>query len=130
MRRGGLILLAGLALAFSASAARAADDHVLGPFGTQASPAPSATSGGVGASTLLGILLLAGAGGYLFLKGKKIQLPSRTVKKLVIDETKSLGSRQFLVVASYEGKKLLLGVCPGRIELLTPLDSPAAEKTP
>ena len=49
----------------------------------------------------------------------------RDVRKLAIDETRSLGSRQYLVVASYEGKKLLLGVCPGRIDLLTPLDSPS-----
>jgi flagellar protein FliO/FliZ len=48
----------------------------------------------------------------------------------VIDETKSLGSRQYLVVASYEGRKLLLGVCPGRIDLLTPLDATAAPKAP
>jgi flagellar protein FliO/FliZ len=128
MRRRGLLLLAGLALALTASSARA-DDKALGPFGTQASPAPSAPASGTGAATILGILLLAGAGGYLLLKGRKLQLPSRTVKKLVIDETKSLGSRQFLVVASYEGKKLLLGVCPGRIELITPLDSPP-EQTP
>ena len=127
MRRGGFILLAGVALALTASAR--ADDRALGPFGTQAAPA-AAAGGGMGVTTLLGILLLAGAGGYLLLKGRKLQLPSRTVKKLVIDETKSLGSRQFLVVASYEGRKLLLGVCPGRIELLTPLDSPASEMTP
>lgn len=128
MRRWGHILLAGLALALTASAR--ADDKALGPFGTQASPAPAAPTGGLGVTTLLGVLLLAGAGGYLLLKGRKLQLPSRTVKKLVIDETKSLGSRQFLVVASYEGKKLLLGVCPGRIELLTPLDGPTPEKAP
>jgi flagellar protein FliO/FliZ len=128
MRRWGHLLLAGLALALTASAR--ADDRALGPFGTQASPPAAAPSGGMGMTTLLGILLLAGAGGYLLLKGRKLQLPSRTVKKLVIDETKSLGSRQFLVVASYEGKKLLLGVCPGRIELITPLDGPLTEKTP
>jgi flagellar protein FliO/FliZ len=128
MRRWGHLLLAGLALALTASAR--ADDKALGPFGTQASPAAAAPAGGMGMTTLFGILLLAGAGGYLLLKGRKLQLPSRTVKKLVIDETKSLGSRQFLIVASYEGKKLLLGVCPGRIELITPLDGPAAEKAP
>jgi flagellar protein FliO/FliZ len=128
MRRGGFILLAGVALALTASAR--ADDRALGPFGTQAAPAAAAAGGGMGVTTLLGILLLAGAGGYLLLKGRKLQLPSRTVKKLVIDETKSLGSRQFLVVASYEGRKLLLGVCPGRIELITPLDGPGTEKAP
>ena len=130
MRRGALILLAAFGLVLRAPAATTPDDRVLGPFGT-APDSPAAAAHGFGATTLIGIALLAGAGGYLLLKGRKIQLPSRTVKKLVIDETKSLGSRQFLVVASYEGRKLLLGVCPGRIELITPLDSPvAAEKAP
>ena len=59
MRRWGHILLAGLALALTAAAR--ADDKALGPFGTQAAPAAAAPSGGMGVTTLLGILLLAGA---------------------------------------------------------------------
>jgi flagellar protein FliO/FliZ len=45
------------------------------------------------------------------------------VHKLQIEETRSLGNRQYLVVAVYEGQKLLLGVTPGQIQLLTPLSS-------
>jgi flagellar protein FliO/FliZ len=37
-------------------------------------------------------------------------------------ESRPLGSRQYLVVADYDGRKFLLGVCPGSIEMLTPLD--------
>ena len=39
----------------------------------------------------------------------------------LVEETRALGNRQYLVVASYEGKKFLLGVCPGQINLLSPL---------
>jgi flagellar protein FliO/FliZ len=123
MRLRPLILLAGLALA--ATSLRAADDKALGYFSnTPAAPAPVST--GYGATTLVGIIFLGGAGGWLYMRGRKIQISGRVVRRLVIDETKSLGSRQYLVVASYEGKKFMLGVCPGRIDLLTPLDGPEA----
>jgi flagellar protein FliO/FliZ len=126
MMRRALILLAGMALSLSARA----DDKALEYFG-QAHPAeaPVHAAEGMGALTLVGIVLLGGAGAWLLLRGRKIQLPSRVARRLVIDETKSLGSRQYLVVASYEGKKMLLGVCPGRIDLITALDgSPSPGK--
>jgi flagellar protein FliO/FliZ len=123
-----LAVIAGLALG-AASVSGAPDDKALGYFGHP--DAPVHASDGYGATTLVGVLLLGGTGAWLFLRGKKINLPGRNPRRLVIDETKSLGSRQYLVVASYEGKKLLLGVCPGRIDLLTPLDSPPnAPKAP
>ena len=50
--------------------------------------------------------------------------------QLTIDETRSLGSRQYLVVASYQDKKFLLGVCPGRIDLLSALPEKSAEEKP
>lgn len=42
-------------------------------------------------------------------------------RKLVISETRVLGNRQFLLVAEYENKKMLIGVCPGRIDYLSTL---------
>jgi flagellar biogenesis protein FliO len=42
-------------------------------------------------------------------------------RKLVVTETRTLGNRQFLVVAEYENRKMLLGVCPGRIDYLSTL---------
>jgi flagellar biogenesis protein FliO len=36
---------------------------------------------------------------------------------------KSLGNRQFLLVVGYEDQRLLLGVTPGKIDYLCPLDS-------
>jgi flagellar protein FliO/FliZ len=119
MRLRGLILLAVVAL--SSTSLRAADDKALGYFSDKPAPVAPA-SPGYGASTLIGVVLLGGAGAWLYMRGKKIQISGRVARKLVIDETKSLGSRQYLVVASYEGKKFMLGVCPGRIDLLTPLD--------
>ena len=40
----------------------------------------------------------------------------------MVAETKSLGNKQYLVVASYGDQKFLLGVCPGKIELLSELE--------
>jgi flagellar protein FliO/FliZ len=107
-------------------------DPVIYPRGTAGADAPArAESGGSNASLILAGILLAGAGGWwLWLKrrdggrglGGKATL-------LNITETRSLGSRQYLVVADYAGKKFLLGVCPGSIEMLTPLDGEKAEKS-
>src|SRR5690606_500469 len=74
---------------------------------------------------LLVALLLAGAGGWLFWRGRAVPGTQLNARKLAIAETKSLGNRQYLVVASYEDKKFLLSVCPGRIELLTTLEAAA-----
>jgi flagellar biogenesis protein FliO len=43
-------------------------------------------------------------------------------RRLKIEESRMLGYKQHLVVAEYEGRKLLLGVCPGRIDFLCRLD--------
>ena len=50
---------------------------------------------------------------------------ARGERKLAIAETRPLGNRQYLVVADYGGRKFRLGVCPGRIDLLAPLDRDA-----
>jgi len=121
------LLFAWLLAGFCASAAFAADENRViypGRNGAAGSTA-SASAPGLGAVTTIGLIVLAGAGGWMLWRGRKLPFAGRDVRKLAIDETRSLGSRQYLVVASYEGKKLLLGVCPGRIDLLTPLDSPS-----
>lgn len=70
--------------------------------------------------------LFALAGVWLWVKRRNPTgwAPGRSAAKLAIAETRSLGNRQFLVVASYEDKKFLLGVCPGQITLLTALEPP------
>ena len=104
-----------------------APDTVLYPQGSAAAPAAAPTlrhDSSYGASTLLVVALLLAAGGvWLLLKRRAGPgfLVSRATRKLQIEETRSLGNRQYLVVAVYEEKKLLLGVTPGQIQLLTPL---------
>ncbi len=132
MTRSGRLLAALGAFALSAAASLAADGQGNYLPGNPSAPvSPIHGDPGMGAVTVIGTMVLAGAGGWLLLRGRKLPFPGRVVKKLSIDETRSLGSRQYLVVASYEGKKMLLGVCPGRIDLLTPLNSQdAAPKAP
>ena len=111
--------------------ARAADDKIP-TAGTVLDPrsagVPAESTPGHSTNYATGLLLavaLAGVGGWLFWRGRG-DPRSAVSRKLIISETKSLGNRQFLVVAAYEDKKFLLSVCPGRIELLTPLTGPTA----
>ena len=96
-------------------------------------PAETARPGGAGISVTgtVFIVALAGAGAWLWWRGRRGTPGSglRGDRRLAIAETRSLGNRQYLVVASYDGKKFLLGVCPGRIEMLAPLD-PGAPSAP
>jgi flagellar protein FliO/FliZ len=66
----------------------------------------------------------AGVGGWLIWQGRRRSGAGVAAagRKLAVAETRSLGSRQYLVVATYGEKKFLLGVCPGRINLLTSLE--------
>ena len=126
-RRVRSFLASVVTLVAAASAAAANDAQVIYPAGSALAGGTSASApgSGVGLLTVLGSLVLAAAGGWLLWRGRKLPFAGRDARKLAIEETRSLGSRQYLVVASYEGKKLLLGVCPGRIDLLTPLEGAA-----
>lgn len=112
-------------LSSPATATRAVQtDEIIVP--TAASP-PSASvttsSNGVQLAIYLCLLVALLGGGSYFLKNGFNFLPAKNkgVRKLNVAETRMLGNRQFLVVAEYEGRKMLLGVCPGRIELLSEL---------
>ena len=80
-------------------------------------------------SLILVVALALAAGGVWVLVQRRKTAPSggRAARKLQIDETKPLGNRQYLVVADYDGKKFLLGVTPGRIQMLTPLEASEAK---
>lgn len=111
-----------LALVCAARAFAADDDKVIFP-GSSRTEAPSkAASGGVNSITLVLGLGLAAVGGWLVWRNRRGVPIGRDHRLLAVDETRSLGNRQYLVVASYENRKFLIGVCPGRIDLLSPLD--------
>ena len=78
-------------------------------------------------SLILVVAFLLAAGGVWLMVQRRKAGPGggRGGRKLQIDETRPLGNRQYLVVADYDGKKFLLGVTPGRIQMLTPLDAEA-----
>ncbi len=118
------MLLIAVALLPAASADEKAKDAAVIYPRTAESRAESAAGHGSGyGGVLVAALLMAAAGGWLFWRGRTGPGGTVNVRKLAIAETKSLGNRQYLVVASYEDKKFLLSVCPGRIELLTRLDA-------
>lgn len=66
----------------------------------------------------------AAAGGWMLWRQRRTPggIAGREARKLTIAESRSLGNRQYLVVADYDGKKFLLGVCPGSISMLQSLD--------
>ncbi|MEO7413557.1 MAG: flagellar biosynthetic protein FliO [Opitutaceae bacterium] len=128
--RIALAVLVGAAC-FQARGLAADESQILFPRGTPGAEAPPPKrDGGFGAVSVLGVVLLAGVGGWMLWRGRKVKLGGRDNRLLAIDETRPLGNRQYLVVASYEGKKLLLGVCPGRIDLLASLTGDSVKEAP
>jgi flagellar protein FliO/FliZ len=125
-RQGGFLkgLFAAALIGMAAPALFAADDSkIIYPSGTPHAAAPTTPSATSGASTatLAIAILIAGVGAWLYWRNRKGVPGIRGAQNLVVEETKSLGNRQYLVVASYGHEKFLLGVCPGRIDLLSPV---------
>jgi flagellar protein FliO/FliZ len=116
-------LFAALLVVGMTVAARAVDESkVIFPGGGSHADAPAvAGGGGLNSITLVVGLALAGVGGWLVWRNRRGVPVSRDTRALAIEETRSLGNRQYLVVASHRGKKFLLGVCPGQINLLSAL---------
>ena len=70
------------------------------------------------------VIVALAAGGFYFLKrGLPLRGMRSGVSHLQLLETKMLGNRQFLVVVKYEDSKMLLGVGPGQMQYLCPLDN-------
>jgi flagellar protein FliO/FliZ len=118
-----------LGLLFVAQTAQA-EDAVIYPRGTAPAGGSSGAADGGRSNTVLllgSAAVAAGAGWWLWQKRRAVTQGAGGSARLAIVESRSLGSRQYLVVADYDGRKFLLGVCPGSIKMLTPLD---AGKTP
>lgn len=131
--RAGRRLLGAVALAacLLPGLAPAADDNtVIVPGASRPAAAAPALSSSFNTLTLVLGLGMAAVGGWLILRRRRAGAAPRDTRALALEETRSLGNRQFLVVASYEGKKFLIGVCPGRIELLAPLDGAPGKDRP
>jgi|694.fasta_scaffold66157_6 flagellar protein FliO/FliZ len=122
-----LTLLAGLALLFVTLASGYAEDAPTAPV------APVSPVTHLGGSTwqiaayLAGLVVLIAGGGWLLKNGIPSMQRNKGERKLNISETRGLGARQFLVVAEYDNRKMLIGVCPGRIEYLCTLSGAEPE---
>lgn len=128
---GVVLCLPGLA----AAAAQPAKEDVIYPrSSSSASAAPAGPKPAATASStwLLLAAAAAGVGGWLVWRQRRTPqgVLGRDARKLSVAETRSLGNRQYLVVADYEGRKFLLGVCPGRIDLLSPLEGSGPTSQP
>lgn len=92
-----------------------------GPSGT--APGQPVRPGGAGASWLFAGVVGVAAGAWWFWRRRGLGPAARRAGSLAIEETRPLGNRQFLVVASCDGRRFLLGVAPGGIQMLAPLDA-------
>jgi flagellar protein FliO/FliZ len=126
------VLFALVLITSAALAAPSDQNEIIVPAAGATKAAPPVSGSGMGSLTAVAVILLAGAGAWLLWRGRTggMTAMSRAPKQLVIEETRSLGNRQFVVVAAYQDKKFLLGVCPGRIDFLAPLTdaTPLPEK--
>tara|TARA_B110000008_G_C16977750_1_gene566736 strand:- start:4144 stop:4515 length:372 start_codon:yes stop_codon:yes gene_type:complete len=66
---------------------------------------------------------------FIYLRRNGLQRVRKT-GELDILETRPLGGRQFLLVARVGQEKFLLGVCPGRIDYLCPLNTDSDSLVP
>lgn len=125
-RAAAMLVAAFVFTACTAIALGADDNRIIFPSGTTKAAAPAVGSGGLANTlTLIVALILAGVGGWIVWRNRQTRGVMAGSHLLSIDETRSLGNRQYLVVASYQNKKFLLGVCQGRIDMLAPLNDDA-----
>jgi flagellar biogenesis protein FliO len=89
---------------------------------------PGVLNGG-GTVSLLGyvltIVVLGAAGLTVLLRGGFLGVSwggTKAARKLRIEESRVVGSRQHLAVVEYEGRRVLLGISPGRIDYLCALE--------
>jgi flagellar protein FliO/FliZ len=123
MRHLILLLFCAATLAAADPNASTTPDMVIYPHATAEKRTVAADSDGWSrAPWLVGALALAaGATWWLWRSRARGGPGGHSGRTLAIEETRSLGNRQYLVVATYNEKKLLLAVTPGRIKFLCEL---------
>tara|TARA_R110002050_G_scaffold58218_1_gene130935 strand:- start:31 stop:462 length:432 start_codon:yes stop_codon:yes gene_type:complete len=111
-----------------------AADTVIFPAGESAGRHADVSGGGFSSagSWVFALLVGGGAAGVWWWQRHRIkQGLSSQGGGLAVEQSKSLGNRQFLVVAKCDGRRFLLGVAPGQINLLSALDdAPATPEFP
>jgi flagellar protein FliO/FliZ len=121
--------LLGAAIGLALAASAFAQDKLIYPRNVVPPDAPATPRAtGVSGSLLFLAIGAAAAGGWLLWRQRRgpAGFAGRESRKLAVAESRALGNRQYLVVADYDGRKFLIGVCPGRIDMLAPLDCPPA----
>ncbi len=107
-----------------------APDQILYPADSRPAAAPGAPASSPSAGPAWAFVLIVGLGAGCYWLWRR-RSPAAAVRRgggIVIEDTRALGNRQFLVVAGVDGRRFLLGVAPGSIRLLSDLDSaPGAE---
>jgi flagellar protein FliO/FliZ len=116
MRRWLFIALLATALASRLAAA----SDILFPRGSAGASVDA--SPGIGAPSILLAVACAVAGAWLLWRGRRKAGAGASKGRLSVAETRSLGNRQYLVVAAYGEKRFLIGVCTGQMNLLAALD--------
>ena len=89
-------------------------------------PAPDFDSLGRMLGYLTFFAALAGGALYFIKFGLPLRKGLTSDRKLQVLETRPLGNKQYLLVVGYEDTRILLGVTPGKIDYLCPLDSSTA----
>lgn len=76
------------------------------------------------------VIVLALLGGTLWLLRKGLSRQNKTDAAMRVESSLSLGERRSLVVVRVEGRRLLMGVAPGQVRLVTELGAAPASPTP
>lgn len=119
-----------MAQPMSAASADAAEptqrptSEIIYPKGSPEATGTKAEAKSSGSSYVLVVaIVLAAVGAWVMIQRRQgMPLVARGPRKLQVEETRPLGNRQYLVVANYEGKRFLLGVTTGQIQMLSTLE--------
>ena len=100
-------------------------DTLLIPGGSGSRP-DMAAAAPAGSSSWIVVLGLCALGAGWFWWKRRAATPmgrGNRPRQIEIEESRPLGNRQYLVVASVGSKKFLLGIAPGSIQMLAPLEA-------